>query len=424
MLLALTTLSSCSESEEVPKPVVEAPVETKQKQETKEAAPNQGRFVAAPVQELTPEQQEELNKLADLGYVDGIEEAGELIGVTRHNQAKTSGGLNLLTSAHSASAQLIDMEGKVLHNWSYAFREVWPDHPRFDQLNTFWRRTHLFPNGDLLAIYEGQGIIKIDKDSNLLWSNSTKAHHDMQVMSDGSIVLLSRKAHLLPRINAEKPVLEDFVVTLNAEGELIQSVSLLEAMENSEFAAVWGKHTNWDGDLFHTNSLEVLDGRLADQNPAFAKGNVLMSMLLLDLVCVLDPNTKKLVWAKKGSYHYQHDAKVLSNGNLLIFDNQGAGENESRILEMDVATWQPVWTYAGSERQPFTSKTCGLAQRLPNGNTLITESDRGRAFEVTKEGGTVWEYYNPNRAGDKQQFIATMMEMLRLPSDFAPDWLD
>lgn len=37
----------------------------------------------------------------------------------------------------------------------------------------------------------------------------------------------------------------------------------------------------------------------------------------------------------------------------------------------------------------------GLAQRLPNDNTLITESSFGRFFEVTNEGEIVWEYVNP-----------------------------
>jgi hypothetical protein len=32
-----------------------------------------------------------------------------------------------------------------------------------------WRRAHLFPNGDVLAIYEGFGLVKIDKDSKS-WS--------------------------------------------------------------------------------------------------------------------------------------------------------------------------------------------------------------------------------------------------------------
>jgi hypothetical protein len=37
----------------------------------------------------------------------------------------------------------------------------------------------------------------------------------------------------------------------------------------------------------------------------------------------------------------------------------------------------------------------GAQQRLPNGNTLITESEAGRLLEVTADGEVVWEYINP-----------------------------
>ena len=35
------------------------------------------------------------------------------------------------------------------------------------------------------------------------------------------------------------------------------------------------------------------------------------------------------------------------------------------------------------------------AQRLPNGNTFITEGSGGRLIEVTKEHEVVWEYISP-----------------------------
>ena len=34
-------------------------------------------------------------------------------------------------------------------------------------------------------------------------------------------------------------------------------------------------------------------------------------------------------------------------------------------------------------------------QRLPNGNTLITEGSDGRVFEVTKDHELVWEFISP-----------------------------
>ena len=70
------------------------------------------------------------------------------------------------------------------------------------------------------------------------------------------------------------------------------------------------------------------------------------------------------------------------------------------------------------------SATCGTAQRLANGNTLITESDSGRAFEVTREGEIVWEFWNPERVTvEGQEYIATLFEVVRLPAGHPLDWL-
>jgi len=74
-----------------------------------------------------------------------------------------------------------------------------------------------------------------------------------------------------------------------------------------------------------------------------------------------------------------------------------------------------VWEYKGDEKNKFFSLASGSCQRLPNGNTLITESDRGRVFEVTPQGQIVWEYVNIYRAGKDKDKIAAILEMIRLP---------
>ena len=60
----------------------------------------------------------------------------------------------------------------------------------------------------------------------------------------------------------------------------------------------------------------------------------------------------------------------------------------------------PAWSY--SDKGGFYSAFISGAQRLPNGNTLICSGAPGRIFEVTREGGIVWEYLNPI-AGDVSQ---------------------
>ncbi len=391
--------------------------------------PTEGRWHAPRTHQfddgLTDEQREAIAELEGLGYADGLHDAPVLKGVLRHDRERALQSTNLYTSAHKASAMLMDMDGKVLHEWAYGLREAWPNHPQVGKLGTFWRRTHLFENGDLIAIFEGLGIIKVDKDSNLLWASRVRAHHDLDFTPKGNILVLTREAHMIPEISTERPVLEDFIAELDAKtGRQIRRVSLIKAMRGSEFEEDWGQRIHLGGDLFHTNSLERLDGRIADKNPAFRDGNMMVSMLLLDLVAVFDLEQQRITWGKQGPWKLQHDPQVLDSNTVMVFDNKGGGPESSRVLEFDPATWEIVWSYQGTEDEPFYSETCGLAQRLPNGNTLITESDFGRAFEVTREGDVVWEWMNPHRAGTNEEYIATLMEMVRLPVDFPLDWVD
>ena len=90
----------------------------------------------------------------------------------------------------------------------------------------------------------------------------------------------------------------------------------------------------------------------------------------------------------------QDDATILANGHILVFDN-GLQRGWSRVLEVDPLTDRIVWEYGATDRERFYSRGRGNAQRLPNGNTLIADSDNGRAFEVTHEGDLVWEFRNP-----------------------------
>lgn len=108
-------------------------------------------------------------------------------------------------------------------------------------------------------------------------------------------------------------------------------------------------------------------------------------------------------------------------GNILIFDNGGwAGygylgrtskdgiktdlRDHSRVIEIDPITLEVVWIFTGEEwggmmplaaRSKFYSPLISSAQRLPNGNTLITEGCSCRIFEVTTDKEVVWEYIAP-----------------------------
>ena len=95
-------------------------------------------------------------------------------------------------------------------------------------------------------------------------------------------------------------------------------------------------------------------------------------------------------------------------------------EAASRVLELDPLTLEPVLEYSGSPEEPFFSSLMGTVQRLPGGNTLITESDFGRAFEVDAAGRIVWEFDSPHTAGENDEFVAVIPEFTFIPAGEVP----
>jgi len=378
---------------------------------------------------LSPAQAEEVARLAALGYLAGYNEATSRIGVTRHDPARSFDGLNFYTSGHGPEAFLRDIHGNELHRWRLPIEEVWP-HLAGTSLGRgaqYYRRGVLFPNGDVLAIFEGYGLIKLDRDSKLSWSYDGGAHHDLRVLADGRIVTLTRRVHLRRDVNRHSPVIEDYAVILSPEGEELVRVSILDALKNAgpEFQEFIDRIPTTD-DLMHTNSVEFLDGRVAKHIPAFAAGNLLISFRRTSTVAVLDLEQEKIVWARHGPWVRQHDPRVLDERTVLIFNNL-AGTNESgktsAVIEYDLVNDEVVWDFQGSVEFPFFSKGCGTARRLPNGNTLIVESNNGRAFEITRDKEVVWEFYSPHRAGEDGKLVANLLDMVRLAPDFPVDWV-
>jgi hypothetical protein len=380
-----------------------------------------------PTRPLTQVQSDEIQALEALGYVSGSSEGAGQTGVTRHNPEKAIDGVNFYTSGHGPEATLIDMDGAVLHTWRLPFDTAFPNRKIRKKARKYthhWRRAVLLENGDVIAIFEGQGIIRVDRNSRLIWANPTRAHHDAHVMANGDIYTLTRLAHMRPRFNADNPILEDYIIVLDGStGEEKQRVSVLEAFENSSYQSILNTSPKKKGDLLHTNAIEVLDGRLAGSHPAFTAGRILTSMRVLNALAVIDLESQQVVWATVGSFKRQHDPRSLDNGHILFFDNRGGPGPSSRILELDPATGQIEDVLVSTKQAPFYSEFCGTVIPMDKGNLLISETDQGRAFEIDPKGETVWEFFNPARGGDEDEFIAALFELERFERSFVNRWL-
>jgi hypothetical protein len=347
-----------------------------------------------------------------------------VVGGEVDNPERTFDGFTLYTRAtittRSTKAYLLNMRREVVHTWSVRFSDVWPraTHIRgkLDDDQVCFFASHLYPNGDLLVVFHGlnrfsngYGLAKLDKDSRILWRYTARMHHDVDVGEDGTIYAL--KDEFLSETPSgfeaiPPPWRVDYLVVLSPDGkELRKPISLLDTIRNSPYRQLLSPlekpgaqrglkllsldETHERQDVFHTNSVQVLTRRLAPKFPLFKSGQVLLSIRNLHALVVLDPADGAVVWAGQGPWRFQHDARFLDNGHLLLFDNYGSPRG-SRVLEYDPQTHGFPWSYEGEAGEPFFSMHGGRNQRLPNGNTLIVNSEKGEIQEVTQDKEVVW----------------------------------
>jgi hypothetical protein len=227
------------------------------------------------------------------------------------------------------------------------------------------------------------------------------------------------------------PRIDDYIVVLSPEGEELKKISVTDALVDSRYARMLTRlpfYAKDSGDYLHTNAIDVIEAADAEVFPFGKEGDVLISMreLATGAIAVVDMETEVMSWATQGSFSGQHDPDITEDGNILLFDNRGqfGDHGTARVIEFDPRTDGIVWRYVGSEEHPFESVLRSDQQRLANGNTLINESDGGRLFEVAPDGEIVWEFVNPVRGGDNDEYIPIFSSGERIdPKTLDPDFL-
>jgi Arylsulfotransferase (ASST) len=359
----------------------------------------------------------DVERLEALGYLDTVPGPSDpaASGVLRRDAQRSWRGYDLFTNAHACSTDLLDPDGKRVHRWSLT-------------PCSRWGNSVLLPDGDLLVVGQersspdddarasrGAYVARLAWDGSVRWKKRLRAHHDVQPTPRGEIVVLTTRARQVPEIDPDLPVRDDAVTLLSSAGEVIGEASLIDLLRAAPapFRLLPGRKKKLVRDLVHANSVAWMPPALAGRDPLYAPSNLLVCMRHQNAIAVIDWDRKKVVWTwgqGPGELSGPHDAVVLPDGHFLVFDN-GRERTFSRVLELDPLTKRVVWEYTAKPPESFKTQTRGSNQRLPNGNTLIAESDRGRAFEVTPEGEVVWEMTNPNIVGGERSAIVRIRRL-------------
>ena len=329
-----------------------------------------------------------LERLRALPYVQSRDlEAGEpaIEGVILHDRKAASPGLNIFFVDGERMAYLIDMDGRVVHSWNHEGKN--------------WHHVEMDSRGNLFIVAE-DALVKLDWDSQMRWSTPGRFHHDLAIGADGMLYAIARSPRWVTFQKSRIPVLDDYVVILESDGTPRDSLSLWDLLgetvkpDRLERVRKYFKIEDVENglvgnlcDVFHLNSIEQIHQEVEG---VCRPGDLLISVRETNTIAVLRVDPPSVVWSwGPGVLARQHQPMILANGNILVFDN---GREFSRVLEVAPRTGRIVLTYQGATPLDFYTFRQGGSQRLRNGNTLITESQRGRVFEVTPEGGIVWDY--------------------------------
>jgi hypothetical protein len=334
-------------------------------------------------------------------------------------------------------AWLVDVDGKKLHEWHILFSQAFPkpEHLMWQARDTViaWMGVHLFPNGDLLLNFQdnnfpfGSGLVRIDKDSKVVWKLPQNTHHDLVVEPDGTMWVPS--LHYRPEGIPEFPNMapwyyEDTVLKLSPTGEVLDEISVLKALQSHQglMSITYARPTDVEAeDPLHVNGAEPLPAAWADRFPGLEAGDLLVSMRNVNAIAVIDPGTKQAKRVYTGPFIRQHDADYLPNGNFLLYDNLGGDPacGRTRLLELRPDDMSIIWKYDGCQDGGFRSVDRGMQDVLGNGNIITVDAHEGLVREVTHEPEPklVWEYVNVIGERDGKPLVGMVTYAARIPED-------
>lgn len=274
---------------------------------------------------------------------------------------------------------------------------------------------------------------------------------------------------------SNKPLLDDRIIEVNWEGEIIwewrpnehfDELGFDEAAKNLLFRDPNFRPSGGGvGDWLHINSASTLgENKWFDGgDERFHPDNIIWDAREANILAIISKETGEIVWKigpdfssskelKKlgwiiGQHHFHMIPKGLpGEGNVIVYDNGGwagygvpnpssptgrmnAKRDYSRVIEFNPVTLEIEWQFTPTEAgfinpldsSRFYSPFVSGAQRLPNGNTLITEGSNGRLIEVTKDHELVWEFVNPHFDNSLGEFKMNMVyRAYRYPYNWVP----
>jgi len=226
------------------------------------------------------------------------------------------------------------------------------------QYNNPGADAELLPNNNVLFVLPLNGVYEIDRSGRVVWSYLTKKiSHDADRLPNGNTIF----------VFGGFDQKEDAQVTeVNPNGEVVWTWYAKDYFNKPPYDSI--SNEGWT----HTNAVSRR-----------SNGNTLISLRNFNFIAEVDPQGAVVGTTGEGILLEQHDPEILPNGNILA-TSLPRGRPHSAV-EIDPKAGSIIWEYLIPDRENWPVRD---ANRLPNGNTLITGATE--IVEVTLGGEIVW----------------------------------
>jgi len=238
-----------------------------------------------------------------------------------------------------------------------------------------------------VADHQNKSLIKIKEDGTLLWSVPNNNGHDVQLLKNGNLLLVSPGAAAgeVQEVTPDKKLVWHLGKPAVTNSEAAQRLD-----DGTTMIADNGKHAvmdfnakgeeTWHFDVPNSNNRPQPTMRQVRRLP---NGNTLICASTLDEVWEVSPE-KKVVW--KYAVPFPYLALRLDNGNTLISSGDGYGSPQGWfVVEVD-KDGKTVRKYGGADA-PADQKLrfpTGMV-RMPDGSTYIGEAQNADIRLISKD---------------------------------------
>ncbi len=361
--------------------------------------------------------------------------------VNKRTQGLMQPGLTAITSSeadYKLGVKIIEPDGSIVHQWKLDWFKIWPNATHINEEErpiaepgTEIQGEAIMPNGDLVFNFEYIGLVRVDACGNVVWRLPKLTHHAIFLDENHHIWVPSRIYHDKKSATYPfhvPPFFEDTVLEVSPEGEVLQEISMLGLLIDNGYQGllhILGTRVSnaRTPDSVHLNDVEIFPSTLKEG--VFSSGDVMVSFRNISTVAVFNPTDRKIKYISTGKVAHQHDADFIDGNHFSVVDNNNIDyQNKpfsrlrSRIMIESAIDGTLKVHYQGTEKSQYYTNIRGKHQWLDNGNMLISESSKGRAFEITPEGKIIWDYINIVTNG----YAGIIAEAERLPAYYSKEF--